>query len=62
MNGLLIGIFVVISILACGMSYCLGALHGFKEFQKIENDYCKKMVDIFSDFCLDVAKDVKESK
>lgn len=62
MNVILIVIFIIISILACGMSYCLGALHGYKEFRKIENDYCRKIVDIFSDFCLDVVKDVKENK
>lgn len=62
MNTILIAIFIIISILACALLYCLGALHGYKEFHKLENDYCKKMVDIFSDFCIDVATDVKEKR
>lgn len=62
MNTVIIIVFIIISILACALSYCLGCLYGFKEFNKIENDYCKKMVDIFSDFCMDVAADVKEKK
>lgn len=62
MNAILIAVFIIISILACMASYYLGRLHGYKEFDRIESDYCKKMVDIFSDFCIDVAADVKEKK
>lgn len=62
MDTILIAAFIIISILTCVVSYCLGALHGYKEFHKIENDYIKKMVDIFSDFCIDVAADIKEKK
>lgn len=50
LNIIFITMLVSLGLLVSFVLYCLGYIRGFRDFEKMQNDYGKKLADIFLDY------------